>query len=251
MHHFKLFTEAGAYPPYIQPAYVWLLKNLHNPYPSKQTRAMLSSQTSTPQKDVDSWFTDVRKRIGWNALRNEHFSTRKDMIAAATRFFKPSSMQLDTSTEPEYTAHFDQEFALLEDHAKNLYSRKFSTSTLAERLDAAQDIMPEINPAGRGNSLASRQDIGTIPDSPYSSPESFSPSPPTFSSLSPAPLPSQSSLQGRKRRQSTSESNPSVETRPRKRTRFVLLYFFLFLETELQSLESLSLWIPGHVLPCL
>ncbi|KAF8973536.1 hypothetical protein BDZ97DRAFT_375731 [Flammula alnicola] len=46
-------------------------------------------------KDIDAWFTDIRKRIGWNELRTTHFATRSELIAAATLFsrvprgFKP------------------------------------------------------------------------------------------------------------------------------------------------------------------
>ena len=231
VNSFKLqfVVEPETHPPYIQPAYAWLLDNLHNPYPPRQMRTSLSTQSNRPQKDIDSWFTDIRKRIGWNSLRKKHFSTRKDMIIAATRFFKPSSIQLDLRTGPEDTSNFDQEFALLENSAKNLYSRRFSASTLANELAAMKDVTPEANPAGQGN-LARQmpnQEIEAIPNSPYTSPEFVSPTSPTFSSPSPPPSPSQPSSQGRKRRQSDSDSDPSTEARPLKRTRFVIFYFIL------------------------
>jgi len=206
------------------------LNNLHNPYPSKQTRMTLSNETNTPQKDIDSWFTDVRKRIGWNFLRKKHFVTRKVMIAAATRFFKPSSPQLDHSSGPDETTHFDEEFALLEDSAKNMYSRRFSASTLANELAAMKDVTPEANSAGQGNLARqmSNQEIETIPNSPYTSSEAVSPSSLTFSSPSPPSSSSPPSSQGRKRRQSDSDSNSGIETRPCKRTRSVILYFISF-----------------------
>jgi len=193
-------------------------------------RTRFSKQTNTPHKDIDSWFTDVRKRIGWNSLRKKHFSTRKDMIAAATRFFKPSSPQLDHRSGPDETTHFDEEFTLLEDSAKNLYSRRFSASTLANELAAMKDVTPEANPAGQGNlaQQMSNQEIETIPNSPYTSPEFVSPSSLTFSSPSPPPSSSQPSSQSRKRRQSDSDSNSGIETRPCKRTRSVILYFISF-----------------------
>jgi hypothetical protein len=236
----SIVVEPETYPTYIQPAHAWLLNNLHNPYPSKQMRTTFLKQTGTSLKDIDAWFTDVRKRIGWNSLRKKHFTTRKEMIAAATRFFKPSSMQLDPETELEDTAHFDQDFALLEDNAKNLYSRKFLTSTLASRLDAVKVATPESNLAGQGDSLAQIpcQEIEPISNSPYSSP-----SPPICSSPSPLPSPSQPPSQGRKRRQCASDSNSSIEAQPLKRMRFVILYFFLFPETEPHPVESMSLRI--------
>ena len=224
----SLVADPETTPLYIQPAHIWLLDNLHNPYPSKQTRITLSKQTNTPRKDIDSWFIDIRKRIGWNSLRKKHFSTRKDMIAAATRFFKPSFIPQDLRTAPQDTTESDQKFALLEDNAKNLYSRKFSASTLANELATMKDVAPEANSAGQGNLARqmSNQEIETIPNSPYTSPEFVSPSSLTFSS--PSPPPSQPSSQGRKRRQSDSNSNSGIETRPCKRTRSVILYFIYF-----------------------
>ena len=152
------------------------------------------------------------------------------MIAAATRFFKPSSPQLDHSSEPHEINYFDREFTLLEESAKNLYAKKFSASTLAKGLAAMKDVTPEANPAGQENLArqTSNQEIETIPISRYTSPEFVSPSPPTFSS--PSTSPSQPSSQGRKRRQSDSDSNSSVESieaRPLKRPRFVIFYFIL------------------------
>ena len=151
------------------------------------------------------------------------------MIAAATRFFKPSSPQLDHSSEPD-ESHFDGEFALLEGSAKNLYSRRFSASTLANELAAMKDVTSEANSAGQGNLARqmSNQEIEIIPNSPYTSPEFVSPSSLTFSSPSPSPSSSQPSSQGRKRRQSDSDSNSGIETRPCKRTRFVVRYFISF-----------------------
>lgn len=157
------------------------------------------------------------------------------MIAAATRFFKPSSPQLDHSSGPDEVTHFDEEFALLEDRAKNLYSRRFSASTLANELAAMKDVTPEANSAGQGNLARqmSNQEIETIPNSPYTSPEFVSPSSLTFSSPSPPPSSSQPSSQGRKRRQSDSDSNSGIETRPCKRTRSVILDLISFYFLEL------------------
>lgn len=152
------------------------------------------------------------------------------MIAAATRFFKPSSPQFVNSSEPDEDTHFDEEFTLLEDSAKNLYSRRFSASTLANELAAMKDVTSEANPAGQGNLARqmSNQEIETIPNSSYSSPEFTSPSSLTFSSPSPPPSSSRPSSQGRKRRQSDSDSNSGIETRPCKRTRSVVRYFIYF-----------------------
>lgn len=149
------------------------------------------------------------------------------MIAAATRFFKPSFIPQDLRTAPQDTTESDQKFALLEDNAKNLYSRRFSASTLATELAAMKDVTPEANSAGQGNLArqTSNQEIETIPNSPYTSPEFVSPSSLTFSSPSPPLSSPPPPSQGRKRRQSDSDSNSGIETRPCKRTRSVVRYF--------------------------
>lgn len=72
------------------------------------------------------------------------------MIAAATRFFQSSPIQLDPRDDPDNAIDFEEEFAHLEDRAKNLYSKRFSTSTLAKKLDAVKDVMSEINTAEIG-----------------------------------------------------------------------------------------------------
>ncbi|KAF8225091.1 hypothetical protein L208DRAFT_1307667, partial [Tricholoma matsutake] len=45
-------------PPYIKTAYRWLLDNLHNPYPSRETRQIISLQTSSHRRVIDAWFVD-------------------------------------------------------------------------------------------------------------------------------------------------------------------------------------------------
>nr|AAB22022.1 A42 mating-type factor beta 4-1 gene product [Coprinus cinereus, Peptide Partial, 44 aa] [Coprinopsis cinerea] len=44
----------------------WLKDNWYNPYPSPQVRSSIAKQTGASRKDIDAWFIDARKRIGWN-----------------------------------------------------------------------------------------------------------------------------------------------------------------------------------------
>ncbi|KAF9270590.1 hypothetical protein L218DRAFT_952689 [Marasmius fiardii PR-910] len=72
---------------YVKSASEWLLKNLHNPFPSIEFRDRLCLIHDCPRKNIDAWFNEARKRIGWNSIRKKHFSTRKQTIDAASSFF--------------------------------------------------------------------------------------------------------------------------------------------------------------------
>lgn len=125
---------------YIQPSYTWLLSNLHYPYPSRDIKSTISSQTCCPVKDIDAWFVDVRKRIGWNALRKARFlNKRADIVDAATRFFVKGDPKrpLDAAIELEFVA--------IESRARDLYTEKFLQSFLATKLDGAvKDMTPDM-----------------------------------------------------------------------------------------------------------
>ncbi|KAF8640999.1 hypothetical protein AX17_000644 [Amanita inopinata Kibby_2008] len=101
--------------PYIKPCYQWLLANLHNPYPTRAVKAAISRRFGCQVKDIDNWFIDVRRRIGWNALRRNFFANkRQSHVEAATRFFKMS----DHSVGPQ----LEMEFAKIQSQAEELYS---------------------------------------------------------------------------------------------------------------------------------
>lgn len=130
----------SAYPLYIKPSYEWLLAHLHNPYPTKDTRIRICQETRCSIKDVDAWFIDARKRIGWNALRKVHFSNKRtEIVDAATRFF----VQYDSKRPLEPA--IELQFASIESHARELYSDKFTESSLATKLDiTVRDMTPKM-----------------------------------------------------------------------------------------------------------
>ncbi|KAF8078876.1 C-terminal domain of homeodomain 1-domain-containing protein [Lyophyllum atratum] len=139
MDHSEVVTSTthSPCPPYIEPAYQWLLENLHNPYPSKETRISIALESSSDRKCVDAWFIETRKRIGWNKLRKQHFSKRVDIVDAATRFFvrEDEKRPVDPTVELE--------FAGLQKRVRDLYADRFVESTLATKLDVAvKDLTP-------------------------------------------------------------------------------------------------------------
>ena len=108
-------------PLYVKPAYTWLMENLHNPYPPKHVKARLSRESGCNVKDIDNWFINVRRRIGWNRVRRVHFANkRQEILSAAARFFGKTdgSQSLDSQLE--------MEFARIQSLAETLYNDKFA-----------------------------------------------------------------------------------------------------------------------------
>ena len=138
-----------SFPRYISPSYQWLVSNLHNPYPSKEIKNKISHETQTSSKDIDGWFVDARRRIGWNALRKSRFSNKRaDIIEAATLFFVKADPKCPLDPIVELA------FASIESSAKDLYSEKLSESTLVTSLDmAVKDMTPEIEAQSKANRM--------------------------------------------------------------------------------------------------
>lgn len=104
----------------------WLSQNFSNPYPPKSVRGDISRQANWNRKDVDTWFTEARKRIGWNDIRKQYFGNRRaETVEKATQFFHGS-----ISLEPE----LEQAFADLESRVKEFYVDPFTPSELATYL---------------------------------------------------------------------------------------------------------------------
>ena len=145
----KVADVSTTLPPYIRSAYNWLLSNLHNPYPSKEKKAIFAEESGSSPKDVDNWFINVRRRIGWNKLRSKYFENKRSKIVdAATRFFKevPQALHPDTThisgIDPK--VNYDSEFKSIENCARDLYPEKLFGIPLATKLDeSGRDLTPE------------------------------------------------------------------------------------------------------------
>ena len=131
-------------PPYIRPAYTWLLSNLHNPYPSKETKVSIAEESGSSTKDIDNWFINVRRRIGWNKLRSKHFENKRSLIVdAATRFFKQAS-----GIDPK--SNYNSEFKSIESTVRDLYPQKLFETPLATKLDeSGRDLIHEVKDRGQ------------------------------------------------------------------------------------------------------
>lgn len=154
-------------PPYIKTSRDWLVDNIHNPYPPISVRDAIARKSRASRKDVDNWFIDARKRIGWNAARKTFFSNkRSDMVDAATRFYA-NDERLSLSQDAEHA------FVSIMKNAKDLYADKFVETALATKLAmAVKDLTPEIKASAKAEKLRQRQkkDRDAYP-SPERSPE--------------------------------------------------------------------------------
>lgn len=170
------------HPPYIASAYDWLLRNLHNPYPSKETRDAIAANTSSDRKVIDAWFIDTRKRIGWNSLRRKKFSNKRiKIVEAARRCFGENDPQCPLH-EP---LRFD--FLAIEMRARELYAEKFSESVLVTKLDAAlMDMTPEMKAQAQIEERGRRQQAKVQERDALAA--SFYPSPHRSPSGTPEPL---------------------------------------------------------------
>ncbi|TFK36957.1 C-terminal domain of homeodomain 1-domain-containing protein [Crucibulum laeve] len=161
--------NASSYPRYIQPSYTWLLDNIHNPYPSKEIKLKISIDSGCSYKDIDNWFIDTRKRIGWNHLCKSRFSNKRaDLVKAATDFFVDKK-SLSPAIELKLIG--------IQDAAKSLYSEKFVESTLATTLDVAvKDMTPELKAKAKAEekkrrALKKKGRQRQLNPAPYPSPE--------------------------------------------------------------------------------
>nr|AAD33323.1 mating-type protein beta 1 [Coprinopsis cinerea] len=133
-------SESSTTPLYVQPCARWLKDNWHNPYPSPQTRSHIATQTHALRKDIDAWFIDARRRIGWNDLRRKYFDNKRANIVQAAAIFVSSD-----PTSDGLPSHLEIEFASVLARATSLYDERFSQSTLACKLDnAVRDMTPAL-----------------------------------------------------------------------------------------------------------
>ncbi|KAJ7225323.1 hypothetical protein GGX14DRAFT_638117 [Mycena pura] len=180
-------------PLYIEPAYRWLLKHLHNPYPSKSIKEKIANATSaTTVEQVSAWFVDVRRRMGWTRLLKDEFGKKRtDMVDAARRYFVRAEAARPLS--PAVQVRFGE----IEAFAQAMYAAKLLPAK-------ADKLTPEQQEKARRERLRKAKAAKAYP----------SPAP---SGASSPVSESGASLAGRKR--SSSEASSDSEDDVRKRSR--------------------------------
>ncbi|KAF9567035.1 hypothetical protein CPC08DRAFT_814550 [Agrocybe pediades] len=201
------------YPPFVHLCYGWLLSNLHHPYPPKEVRNHIASQAGTSLKDIDSWFLNVRKSIGWNTLRKTRFPRNQDaMLKAADSILNKGSLFNNSFVaalpcEIKVDEELRLEFARIVDKANSLYP---GLQPIAERTSY---VAPQTPPRIAGD-LASK----SYP-TPRPSPERSVQSPSRTPYVETSPLPKVSLKRGRSlftaaEREGVPEKRLRVETYP-------------------------------------
>ena len=154
----SISRSTSSLPPYVKPAYTWLMKNLHNPYPPKHVKATISRESGCNVKDIDNWFINVRRRIGWNRFRRVHFANkRQEILSAAACFFGKAggSQTLDS--------HLEMEFASIQNNAVNLYNDKFTGGHYSSRPESPNDGGDsEADGSTDGSAQLARRDVKDV-----------------------------------------------------------------------------------------
>ena len=207
---------------------------MHNPYPSKETKATIAEESGSSSKDIDNWFINVRRKIGWNKLRSKHFENKRSLIVnAATRFFKEVPQALHSSTTPisgiGQKTNYNSEFKSIEKCVRDLYPPKLFETSLATKLDeSGRGLSPEAKDRAQVEcSEIQRRAEELQPLNAYPTPEH---SPERSPEASVASLPNQNitPASSRKRRNSDRDS-PDINDcwdEPPKRCRYVFDFQF-------------------------
>ncbi|KAG0707490.1 homeodomain protein 1 [Suillus ampliporus] len=131
-------SPESSLPPFIEPAYKWLLANIHNPYPSSDTKASIARSSGCSMNSISAWFVSARRRIGWTSICRKHFNNcRADTVDAACR----AVVKEDPARILPHTVFHD--FLQMKVAAQDLYASIFIKSALAGELDAVVKDMTE------------------------------------------------------------------------------------------------------------
>lgn len=66
-------------------AYRWLMKNMHNPYPTSTQLQTIGDESMTSVAQVELWFQEARDSIGWTRLSDEFFTGSLNATIIAAR----------------------------------------------------------------------------------------------------------------------------------------------------------------------
>ncbi|KAJ6621172.1 C-terminal domain of homeodomain 1-domain-containing protein [Mycena sp. CBHHK59/15] len=132
-------------PSYIEPAYKWLLKHLHNPYPAKKIKQQFADDTGSSVERISDWFVDVRRRMGWSELLRDDFGRRRlDLVNDAKRFF------ISDDPRNPLPVELVGKFTKMKTFAEEMYAAKFVPSQLSNKLTSAvKTLTPELQEKAR------------------------------------------------------------------------------------------------------
>ncbi|TCD62978.1 hypothetical protein EIP91_006160 [Steccherinum ochraceum] len=101
---------------YIAPAYSWVVKNIHDPYPPVSVKRALAEEARVTVSFLNDWFKEVRRRIGWVSLCKDHFQgSRALAVEVAQQVFASPGGSIRCS--PPILASFE----LMESRLRDLF----------------------------------------------------------------------------------------------------------------------------------
>ncbi|KAF7311065.1 Homeodomain transcriptional factor [Mycena chlorophos] len=179
---------APTMPPYIAPAYRWLLQHLYKPYPSaaavtkilNEACAIAAASGDEMPTDVSirTWIGKARGKIGWNDYLREVFrGSKPDMLRAARKQFKvvdrrgPVKNECDDSDDDkDLPPTVRNAFVSIEARAKDLYGDRLEPSLLVGFMgDAVKTWDPELDSKAQVEKIARKAYPTPEPSSPESS----------------------------------------------------------------------------------
>jgi hypothetical protein len=81
----------------------WFLSHLHDPYPTKDEKDILSQRTGAPLKRVEAWMSDARRSTGWTTVCQELFDGSRKKASQVARDFYIS--YLSKGAHPSDASH--------------------------------------------------------------------------------------------------------------------------------------------------
>lgn len=117
-------------PPLAAFAHSWLLKHLHNPYPSTSAKARIAEASGASLKAVGEWFSNVRRRIGWNSIARQYFQGDRALAVDAAR-----NIFLGETSKVSIGSEIRDAFLALKDRATDLFDGKLVPSETVKQLD--------------------------------------------------------------------------------------------------------------------
>lgn len=117
-------------PPLAAFAHSWLLKHLHNPYPSNSAKARIADASGASLKAVGEWFSNVRRRIGWNSIARQYFQGDRALAVDAAR-----NIFLGETSKVSIGSEIRDAFLALKDSATGLFDGKLVPSETVKQLD--------------------------------------------------------------------------------------------------------------------
>lgn len=117
-------------PTHIIKAYEWLSKYYHNPYPTLREKKEIIGSAKVSIKQLNDWFVNVRRRIGWTGIAKRNFrNSRQEIVDCAHRVF--------VQPNPEFPVKKDviSQFMKMKAKVERLCNDHLHTSDIAKNLE--------------------------------------------------------------------------------------------------------------------